>query len=326
MPQRARGSGGFVLWELVMVAVVGTGTAAVLAVASPRTRAMGSLGESSAKLRRLGQAQAAFAADNTDRVGTFWWTKGNCPSQYPDLRNAATDVEAAAFQATDIIRRRAGLPTFAKLQGWVPHIAYSHLATADYLDDRVPFRAGISPEDANLLKWSSDPALWQQNGAPTQRHCFASSYEMPPAYWSSPESGSNAVHQDGQTHNSFLVPSGMMPGRRSFAEVRYPAHKAMVYDKFQRHFGVRTGFFMYEEARVPVLMADLSLAVRAGRDSNRGWKPQNPSAGPSVVTYTPASYEPPALSGVSNANSGRMRWTRKGLGGRDVDGGEVPYP
>lgn len=308
-----------------MVAAIGTAATAVFAAAAPRARALSSLGESSAKLRRLGQAQAAFAADNADKVGTFWWTRGNCPSEYPDLRTAATDMEAAAHQATDIIRRRAGLPTFPKLQGWVPHIAYSHLAIADYLDDRAPFPTSVSPEDANLLKWSSNPALWQQNGAPTQRHCFTSSYEMPPVYWSSPESGSSAVHQDGQAHSSFLVPTSVMPGRRNFAEVRYPSHKAMIYDKFQRHFGVRMGFFMYEESRVPMLMADLSLAVRAGRDSNRGWKPQNPtSTSASVVIYTPASYEPPALSGVSASNSGRMRWTRKGLSGRDTDGAEVP--
>jgi hypothetical protein len=110
--------------------------------------------------------------------------------------------------------------------------------------------------------------------------------------------------------------------------VRYPSHKAMMYETNQRFFGSRELFFMYPEARVPVLMADGSAGVRSIKQSNPGFQPNMPTdPNPTRVLYTPElSWETPTASGeASETVNGGIRWTRSGLRGRDFAGPEVPW-
>lgn len=317
---------GLALVDVVATVVVCAILAALLAVSRPRERALGQLGESMSNLREFGVAFEAYGRDNADLVATFGWRAGVTPSTYPDLAFAASDFEAAGLQAVDIMRRRGNLTAsqLPRQTSWIPHISYPHLALIDYLATSAPWNTAASPGDANQLKWATDPAKWQENGAPTARHPFASSYELPPAYTCTPDSGPNAVYQ-ASSHNIYGVPSGARFGGRRMQDVVYPSNKALMYERVQWFFGSRVAFFMYDEARVPVLAADGNVQLRRSAHSNPGWDPRSPnSSNPTALLYSPPAYEPPALAGVPTTVVARMRWTRRALAGRDFDATEVP--
>lgn len=314
----------FVLPDLAALLGVVAVALCVLAVASSRTRSTASLGQSISNIRQISDAIAAHGADNADLAPGFSWKKGANPSTFADLKTSNTDIEAAANQFVDIVRRRSNFPAFPKLVGFTPHFSYVHVMLADYLNTPLPLGFGVSPEDKTLLKWSSDPTKWQQNGAPNAQSAFRSSYEICFGLWALTDSGTNAVGQDGLAFNQFSLPSLTSVGQRQLSAITYPAHKAQVWDLYQRHLGPRVGFFMYDEARVPVAVFDGSVALRAGRNSNSGWKPQNPASSSfSIITYSPGATDPAALSGVSAAVRGRFRWTRMTVAGRDFDAGEI---
>lgn len=323
-------SRAFVLVEAVTLVVMCVVVVAIVAVASKRSRSLASLGESMANLRQMHQATAQYGDDYAGRFATFSWRKGPCPSQYADLKNASSDLDAAAKQAVDIIRRRAGFTAaqFPPLSGWVPHPNYTLLVLVDYLGQALPMRSVISPADEMRLAFASDRSQWV-GGSMNVRWAFSSSYEVPVAFWSATEPGSS-VYQSG-AYNLYYIPSLAQFGTRRLNEVVYPSNKAVYYDRHQRHFGPRQGFFMHEEARVPVATVDGAVSVRRGADANPGWLPNDPTnPNPTYITYQPAplgqfSWDPPALdpSGIDLV-VGRYRFTRGALAGRDVDGPEVP--
>jgi len=308
-----------------LIGVVGV-MLCLVAVVGVRPKALASLSQSIANLKQISDTIATFGTDNADLAPGFTWKKGNMSSSYADLKNPPTDIDAAAYQFVDIVRRRSNVPSFAKISGgFIPHVAYSHVMLADYLNAPLPLSFGISPEDKNLIKWSSDPSKWSQNGAPSALAPFRSSYETCLGLWALTDSGPNAISQDGLLWSQFSLPSATVLGQRTLSTVAYPAHKVQVYDLYQRHFGPRVGFFMYDEARVPAAAFDGSVVVRAGKNTNNGWKPQNPTnTNPSLITYQPGTTDPPALNGApSETVRGKWRWTRKTVGGRDFDAAEV---
>lgn len=326
MSAQHRSRHALVLRDIVAATVTLSILAALLAVSRPRHRSLGQLGESMSNLREFGVAFDAYGKDNAELVATFSWKAGITPSTFPDLKAASSDVEAGAFQAVDIMRRRANLSMtqLPRITSWVPHILYSHLVLIDYLGNSAPWNTAVSPGDANQLKWASDPLKWQQNGAPAPRWSFASSYELPTPYSSSPDSGSNAISQS-SSWNAYVIPSGATFGGRKLSEVAYPANKALMYERFQWFFGPRVAFCLYEEARVPMLAADGNVQLRQTKLTNRGWQPNSPtSPSPTTLSYDPQPTDPPALSGLSNVVIGHMRWTRRAIAGRDFDAAEVP--
>lgn len=323
MPSRLRRA--FAMTDLAALAGV-AGIGACLALASlPHARRASSLGQTVSNIKQVSDTIASYASDRADAAPGFTWKKGDMSSGFADLRNPATDLDAAAYQFVDIVRRRSNVPTFAKVSGFIPHVSYIHTVLADYLNTPLPLPFVVSPEDRNLVKWSSDPSKWQQNGAPSALVPFRSSYEWFPGLWALTDSGANAISQDGLAWNTYSVPGSTVVGQRQLSAIAFPAQKVEVYDLFQRHFGPRVGFFMYDEARVPAASFDGSVALRAGKNTNNGWKPQAPSnAAPSLISYQPSTTDPPALNGLgSETVRGKWRWTRKSVLGRDFDGAEV---
>ena len=124
---------GFALVELAAIGVVGALLAVMLLVSAGESRRLGRLGEDIAKLRQIGAWTASYGNDHTDQVWGFSWKKNQALSQYPPLNNASTDVQAAANQAVDILRRVAGREDIQPIAGWIPYPYYSHLALADYI-------------------------------------------------------------------------------------------------------------------------------------------------------------------------------------------------
>jgi Tfp pilus assembly protein PilE len=342
MPTRhhARSAGrAFVLAEAAGVVVILAILAAVLCISTGDARRRSRLAGSIANLQHYAAGTSAYAADNDNRVWTFTWRAGDNLSHYPDLNGATSDNQAAANQAVDILRRRAGRLDIAPITGWVPNILYSHLVLNDYLDQPLPTKTIASPEDVNRLAWQRDPLnyfnLPNRPNFPTadnanKRWPYSSSYELGAPFFSrdAGTSQGQTVQQDSNDHHYYYV--GTLPmGDRRLTQVAFPSQKAMVYEQFQRFFGSRVVYGAYDEARVPILFADGSVGVRATNDSNLGFIPNSPTnPNPFRGYYYPdPNYEPPTLNGVSaELVTGHYRWTKPGLRGRDFGGPEVPYP
>jgi hypothetical protein len=330
----ARGTGrGFAIIDLAAVVVVVGVVVAILAVGGRESRRVGRLGECLGNLRQYGTAVASYRADNADLVPTFSWRTGVTPSQYPDLQNAFSDQDAAAKQAVDILRRRAGRTDIPAITGWLPHLFYSHLVLEDYFEISLPASGVVCPEDRNRLQWAADPhgfdqCLYSPNpgcgGGNAARWPYSGTYELQPSFCSLDSNGNGQTTiAQAQVHNQFYA--GSLLGRRAMTEVQYPSQKVMVYEGHGRHTGPRVAFYAYEEARASVMTADGSAAQRLGRDANLGWRPDTPlSPSPTIMSYIPGVWEPPTLSGESSqAVIGRYRWTRRGLAGRDFGGPDI---
>lgn len=327
---------GFALWELAAAIAVVAILAAMAAVSLSESRRQASLGDNFANLKQFAIGTSAYAADNDDRTWAFSWEAG---VQYvPNIPPAGSQIEAAAFQAVHIIRTRSEQPYFPHIVGWFPHLRYSHLVLLDYLESRLPQRFVAAPEDHLRLLWQADPINiypylppHQRPGGPaSERWPYSSSYELPPAFYSQDASGPNGttVSQDaGFSQHTYWT--GTLPlGGRRLSEIAFPSQKVMLYEDHQRHFGPRFVYFMYTEARVPLLLSDGSAALRRTADANRGFHPSNPTSltMPTRVTYQPAIWEAPPLNGASEELvTAHYRFTRSGLRGRDFDGPEVPW-
>ncbi len=319
----ARRNSGLVLWETLLACTVILLLLAILIPAAGQSRRLASIGESTNNLRWQGQCHAQYCADSQDKFATFNWTKGNCPSSYPDLKFAADDITAAANQAVDILRRLWS-PTFPKISTWFPHAYHSWLVLADYQQMRIPSRLFASPEDLKLLQWQTNPNNWNAMGAPHVRAPFWSSYLGPStSFFDQSPVGSRI---SASAYNSFSIPGGAILRPRAQSEVAFPSQKALIWDKYQRHFGSRLAYYLYPEARVPILFVDGAVAVRTTSDSNRGWNPNTPnSTTPNYIDYNAHNtYEPPPLYANDDYLITRFDWTRGFLAGRDFDAPAIP--
>ncbi len=323
--KREKRARGFVFVDLAAVLVVGLFTAGLLLVCGAETRRQAGLGECIQRLRQLGVATSSYAADHVDLIWTFSWKAGDRLSEWDDLNEAISDLQAAANHAVDILRRRVD-PSFPRITGWVPHVSYNQLVLGDYWDWGLPHEAAACPNDdvmrclqANWDEFCSCDPRPPCSGA-SKRWPFASSYEIGPAFYAA----DGAIAQ-GSRHSFFFIRNGAVFGGKTMGSVRYPSKKAMVWETTARHFGQAPIWFAYEEARLPVLTADGAVAVRATADANKGWHPFIPDdPNPSVFLYTPAVWEAPTLNGSrEELVVGHYRWTRGGLAGRDFGGPEV---
>lgn len=320
MGKRSRHGRGFALVE-VGAAVAVLGVACCLgAVAARQNRLGAGLSQSMGNLQRLAEVTANYGADYEDRFWTFSWKAGDDFSQYGDLNNAGSDLDAAANQAVDILRRRFD-PDFGRITGWIPHIKSSSLVLADYLDEALPMEWLASPGDRYLLEWQRDPHgagdTWSE-----RRRAFWSSYAMPTAFVS-PDESPTIVQSS--AHNIYQSLTSVELGGRRLAEVAFPSGKVHLSEEASWFFGPRPAFYLHPEARVPMVMVDGSAQVRTTADANAGWDPdQDWSSQDDQFGYTPQEWEPPAFSDSGHDRVfGKYRWTRHGLAGVDFDGERV---
>lgn len=322
---------GFALNELVALVVVAATVASIFLIMSDRSRRTGRLGDDLSKLREIGALNRSYAADNADRVCTFSWRVGNYTTQWPDLQNASTNLDAAAKQAVAIMRERSGNPALSRVNGWLPHINFSHLPLLDYAGDSLPQTGFISSGDRSRLQWAADPDCFMSECFPCQppptgsnyRWVYSSSFAISTAFIDLSPAGNRMW--PGPQHGTVFVPGNVELGAALMTDVAHPSQNVMVGDSFARHFGVRQPGFFLAEARIPVLFADGAAALRSSGDSNLGANPnQWHSATPPEITYMQyACWEPPTVSGKTDVGVGRYRWTRMGLKGRDFGGPEV---
>ncbi|MFZ4574372.1 MAG: hypothetical protein ACOYN0_08235 [Phycisphaerales bacterium] len=318
---------GFTLIELLVLIVLAIVVASALALAQRRAVVASQLASSTANLERWSSLSGSYSADNQDRTAAFSWRGGVAPpSQFADLRVTAlngNDLVAAAAQAVDIIRRRSSQTQFAIVNNWVPQILYSHLVLSDYAGASLPDFDAISPADAAQL------GLARQQ-MPGERVAFASSYEINPYFWQVERASAGQLYSgvvQGSLHSTFQFSASIAPGTlgpRLAADIRYPAQKAYVYDRAQRHFSPSPIYFAFAQSRVLVLAADGNVAVRNAGKCTPGFLATSPrSLAPLQYTYSPTANEPPIPPGASSLVNGYLRWTRGGLEGRDFDGADI---
>ncbi|MGE3108322.1 MAG: type II secretion system protein [Phycisphaerales bacterium] len=345
--RRGAGDRAFVLAELLCVIALLLVLAVVIAVLGPENRYRSQMAGSLNNLQRLGSGIADYGLQSSDSVVSFTWRAGEsrtCDDYAFPV--AGSDLDAAANQAVCILRRQTGRTDITQISGWFPHLFYNMLPLLEYLDEPLPSRLVVSPGDNVRVAWQDavrrDPA--DPNGPYFNMRCrpgypsasntdkrwpFSSSYEMPPAFYS-PDAAVGNVQTIAQsnTHSLFFFGASTPLGRRLLSDIRHPSQKAMMYESNQRFFGSREPFFMFAEARVPVLLCDGSVVVRSSSYANQGFQPNSPTSSlPTQVNYVPdVAWETPPPNGSSNQfTPARMRFTRSGLLGRDFGGPEVPW-
>ncbi len=328
-----------VVWEvLIAIAVIGC-VVVLLLVAGDRQRRASGLEQSIANLRQIGSLQASYGNDNAGFIGTLSWQVGDeAQSMYSDLRPLSLgDLEAQSTQAVDVMRRlTGGTQATMPRASFVPGLTHWNLPLADYAGQAAPTPWSVSPVDLPRLGWRKTGVGPNPGNADNYRWVYSSSYEMPPAFWSSDfgNSASNisTVYQADRYYAfQTLGTTQKVFGRRRFDQITYPGQKVLLFEQFCRFFGPRDEFSLYPDARPPMLMCDGAATARAVGDSNLGANPTRPTlASTMVVTYVFSQeyyWNPsPIYSPGGDALPGRIRWTRYGLRGRDFDGPETTTP
>lgn len=339
---------GFSLIELLVVVAVMAMLTAILLPAAGASRQRAMVASSVSNLQLHGQGSAMYAADNEGQLFTFSWLD---PS--PALYDVAGEdgpvsgidsVEAAAWQATDILRRLTGRETgpdqIRHHRQILPFRRFSHLVLIDYLGLTLPQSFTASPLDRQLLEWQAEPldeSRWPTESvddrrfvltAYKQRWPYSSSYQVVPAAWS-PDFGIT-VQPTSTTTNLMTTPNDTVFGGRRYDEVAFASQKVHMYEEFDFVSDPAGVYYAYEDAGSTTLMFDGSVRVGKTARSNVGWSPQRPDLIGFRSEYKPVTnLHPDALYPTkrsANLVYGWYRWTRMGLQGIDFGGDEVGLP
>ena len=255
-----KASRAFSLVELAAVMAVVVSVGAVLAPSLNRVRSATQGLTSEGNLLTIGQASGMYAMDNGGRIFTYTWRAGE---SYINLRSGNTitpvsDIQAAAYQARDILWRRTGRINgtgriFAPVDRLMQR-RYSHLVLADYMGGNVSDPLWVDPADAQQLSWQSNPLEYLEsnntipygNGYPGDGYESSVGWDELPvrqfwAYGSSYQQSNNAwLYDDQATYTPnyesphlYLTRGGIGENnvaQRYFNEVAFPSAKVFMFE------------------------------------------------------------------------------------------------
>ncbi len=330
-----RSAVAFTLIELLVVIAIIALLVSILLPALGKAQQAARLVICTSNMGQFGVGANTYAADFEDRVFSFTWKAGE---DYGFNGAAPTPVQAAANQAVDILQRRAdrgpgSTHPIGAINGWIPHVLYSHLVLNDYLEHELPATMVACPEDRKRLTWQKDPVLGFLGLSPSERPAglnnaiwrwpYSSSYQLVPAGYSADtrSSSGTTVSQHGRAHNLYDV--GTLPlGDRRLTAVNFPAQKVMMFDGQARHVGLKEApYYGVTGASQPLAFFDGHVATHKADDANRGFQPNSPTTdAPSRIAYRPADWEPAPRGPNGDIFDGVFGYTRDGLGGIDYGG------
>ena len=342
---------GFTLIELLVVIAIIALLIGILLPALGEARKLAKVTIDVANQRQLGQAGISYSSEFGGGIPSFSWTQdrqgpGSLQRWQNAARGAQTEIGAGAAQALDIIERRAGIDSIptSLVNGWIPHVLYTHLVLQDYLASRLPEKLVVAPGDQDRLNWQRDPVnrffegFWlplQPAATPTNyRWPFSSSYQFTPASYdilqsriNIPRSGAGSSQDDRiyqSAHNTYFVPGGAQIGSQPFSNVQFTSSKVWAHADADYYFSREELYYPDDEARVTALFYDGSVNIVRTKEANVGWRPGfQTSRAFTTMTYIPSPWEPQVTPDNPRGYTGYFRWTRGGLKGIDFGGPEI---
>lgn len=334
---------GFTMVDLV----VAIGVAGVLsAVGVPAVRMATSdnaLQRCRYNLRAIGQGEAMYREDFAGQMSALSWKTGMIDPMLG--RSYAADVEAQAYQAVYILRRRAGLnENQAPVpSSWIPSFLFSHLALVDYLGLPLPSSTFVCPLDARRVAYVNGdfgqlPPSSGDGSSGVWRAPFTSTYSQSVYQWS--PSRQTTVNVSGFLRNTamagavssnvdtpstdplgFLTDGSFRP--RQGTDVAFPSQKVALSDTYARHNG-GPRYYAYLTATQDLQFYDGSVRTYRTDATNPGWNPNSQSARKNMQTRFSFTKFADFWGGLDNNAqaatfaAGWYRWTRGGLLGWDV--------
>ncbi len=334
-------SRAFTLIELLVVIAIIALLVAILLPALGEARCTAKAALNASNLNQYCTATHSYASEFQDRIWSFTWRAAagaqprNFRTQFADLQSPGEDVQAAHFQAVDIIRRRApNHENFPQQDNWIPHILYSHLVLIDYLGGRLPEPIVRSPMDTLRASWAEDAiAAGNQLAAAgiaapgNARWPYSSSYTISTATFTPDKFTSAGGELRSVSWNTFTYNPGTNSsyrlGNRRLSDVQFPGQKIHAYEYIDRTSCRQTRYvpYMHGSAKMTATSFDGHTKIHKAVDLQKGGYTRFNASATGGVEVAPIDYTPntiigdPLWIGNTAMANGRPPFARHTIGG-----------